>query len=87
MIYRRVARHPFYWCNNKAKRKFFWYVCESDRNNFRSYKDFKKHWDPDTKIYAEIKKDFRADLDKLKLNKKTLSWVVNVRGRNRNRRE
>lgn len=28
---------------NKAKRRFFWYVCESERNNYRSYKDFKKH--------------------------------------------
>jgi len=73
--------------SDKARRRFFWYVSESEKNNYKSYKDFKTHWNSDTKIYAEIKKDFRDDLDKLKLNKKTLFWLVNVRGRNRNRRQ
>jgi len=58
---------------NSVKRRLFRFVCESDRNNFSSYKDFKKHRDPDTRIYAEIKRDIAVDIDKLKLNKKTLS--------------
>jgi len=70
---------------NKARRRFFWYICESERSNFSSYKDFKNNWNPDTKIYAEIKKDISDDLDKIKLHKKTLSWLLNVRKRNRNR--
>ncbi len=71
--------------SNKARRRFFWYVSESEKNNYRSYKDFKRHWNPDTKIYTEIKRDISADLDKLKLNKKTLSWFFNVRNRPRYR--
>ncbi len=67
--------------SNKARRRFFWYVSESDKNKFSSYKEFKKHWNTDTKVYAEIKKDISADIDKLKLNKKTLSWFLNIRKR------
>lgn len=36
------------------KRHFYWTIWESDRNNFDSYKDFKKSWDPKTKIWKEI---------------------------------
>jgi len=36
------------------RRHFYWTIWESDRNNFDSYKDFKKSWDPKTKIWKEI---------------------------------
>jgi hypothetical protein len=37
-----------------SRRHFYWTIWESDRNNFDSYKDFKKSWDPKTKIWKEI---------------------------------
>lgn len=29
---------------NYLRRKFFWYICECDRNNFNSYREYKKNW-------------------------------------------
>jgi len=79
--------NPNYFSNtyNFVRRRFFWYICESERNNYNSYKDFKTNWDPNIKIRAEIKQDFLNDLEKLKLQKHTLSWFLNFRTRPRYR--
>ena len=56
--YYDVSRHHFYWT-----------IWESDRNNFDSYKDFKKSWDPKTKIWKEItshvKRSIRDEIEDL----------------------
>lgn len=49
---------------NISKRKFFWYLWEKDRGNFDSYADFKRAWDPNTKVMKEIKKEVKSDLSK-----------------------
>ncbi len=79
--------NPNYFSNtyNFVRRRFFWYICESERNNYNSYKDFKTNWDPNIKIREEIKQDFLNDLEKLKLQKHTLSWFLNFRTRPRYR--
>ena len=52
-----------------SRRHFYWTIWESDRNNFNSYKDFKKSWDPKTKIWKEItshvKKNIRDTIEDL----------------------
>lgn len=75
------SRNSFFNIYNSARRRFFWYICESDRNNYETYKDFKSNWDPNLKIRAEIKQELLKDLDKIKLQKHTLSWFLNIRKR------
>ena len=52
-----------------SRRHFYWTIWESDRNNFDSYKDFKKSWDPKTKIWKEItshvKRSIRDEIEDL----------------------
>ena len=73
--------NSFFNIYNSTRRRFFWYICESDRNNYRTYKDFKPNWDPNLKIRAEIKQDLLKDLEKIRLQKHTLSWFLNIRKR------
>ncbi len=70
---------------NTVRRWFFWYICESERDNYSRYRDFKPNWKPNTRIRAEIKQDFLNDLEKLKLQKHTISWFLNFRTRPRHR--
>jgi len=52
-----------------SRRHFYWTIWESDKNNFNSYKDFKKSWDPETKIWKEItshvKKNIKGTIEDL----------------------
>lgn len=66
---------------NSTRRRLFWYIFVSDTDKYNTYRDFKADWDPNTKIRAEIKKDFMIDLEKIRLQKHTLSWFLNVRTR------
>jgi hypothetical protein len=63
---------------NIGRRKIAWYVFEKDKGNFSSYKEYKKHWDPHTKILSEIKKQIKLDIDKtsLPLHMRTLRWFI-----------
>lgn len=61
---------------NKTKRRFFWEVVERDRNNYRTYEDFKDNWDPNTKIRSEIKNEIKSDLRQLLIAKRFISIVV-----------
>ena len=45
-----------------AKRKFFWTVWAKDSHDNNSYEDFKKSWDPNTKLWTAIKKETKSDL-------------------------
>ena len=42
---------------------FFWYVLNSDRNNFNWYKDFKANLNPNINIRHKIKKYLLDDLE------------------------
>ena len=64
---------------NSARRRLFWEFCEVDRDNYSSYKEFKKHWNKNINITSEIKKDFKNDLEKLKVIKHTIAWIFNRR--------
>ena len=76
-----MSYSSFHSIRNIIRRRFFWYICESDSNNYSKYKDFKPNWNPNTRIRAEIKQDLLNDLEKLKLQKHTLSWFLNIRNR------
>lgn len=47
-----------------AKRKFFWNIWEKGRDNYDSYEEFKKNFDPKTNIWKEIAKTTKSDLSK-----------------------
>ena len=52
-----------------SKRKFVWTVWEKGRGNYESYQDFKLSWDPNKKVWSEIKSavksDLRSEIEKL----------------------
>jgi len=45
-----------------GKRKFYWKIWEKGRGNYETYQDFKKNWDPNTRIWSEIKKGIKSDI-------------------------
>jgi hypothetical protein len=45
-----------------TRRHFYWTIWESNFNRFDSYKDFKKSWDPKTKIWKEITSQIKSDI-------------------------
>nr|YP_009327774.1 hypothetical protein [Epichloe typhina]APB96733.1 hypothetical protein [Epichloe typhina] len=47
-----------------AKRKFFWNIWEKGRNNYDSYEEFKKNFDPKMNIWKEISKTTKSELSK-----------------------
>ena len=64
--------HILEYIDSRLRRRFFWEIVESNRDNYNSYKDFKDNWDNDTKIYLELKKEVKNDLHKINIFKKTL---------------
>jgi len=64
---------------NIGKRKIAWFIFEKDKGNYANYKEYKKSWNSNTDILSQIKKELKSDihngLHKLKVNKRTLSWV------------
>ena len=69
----------YYNIKNRTRRRLFWELCEVDRGNYNSYKQFKKHWNNNINITSEMKKDLKTDLDKLKVIKHTIVWIFNRR--------
>jgi hypothetical protein len=52
----------YYNITNKTKRRLYWELIESEKNNYSSYKEFKNNWDPNTKLRTEIKNEIKEDL-------------------------
>lgn len=67
----------------KSKRRFYWVVCGEFKGDFASYKEFKESWDPNTKVFKEIRKNVNTEIQdrvhNLKLVKRTLNWFFNLR--------
>ncbi len=70
---------------NIGKRKIAWHILEKDKGNFSSYKEYKKSWDPNTRILSEIRKQVRLDIretshdlatirNQFSVAKRTLHW-------------
>ncbi len=47
-----------------AKRKFFWNIWEKGRDNYDSYEEFKKNFDPKMNIWKEIAKVTKSEVSK-----------------------
>jgi len=66
-----------------SKRRFFWIVWGIHSDKHKSYEDFKQTWNPNTKMWYEIKNDIKNETNefvhKLTLQKRTLSWILNRR--------
>ena len=45
-----------------SKRHFYWTIWESNRDKYGTYQEFKKSWDPNTKIWKEIVKEIKNDV-------------------------
>lgn len=62
-----------------AMRKLYWYSCIKNKGVFDTYGDFKKSWDPDTKVLLEIKKELgkemKEELHKVNVIKNTFTWI------------
>lgn len=62
----------------KGKRRISWFIFEKGKGNYASYVEYKKSWDPNFKIFGEIKKQFKSDVQnnshKLNVAKRTFSW-------------
>ncbi len=69
----------YYNIKNRARRRLFWELCEAEKGNYNSYKEYKKHWNKDINITKEVKKDLATDLNKLKVVKHTVAWIFNRR--------
>jgi len=47
-----------------SKRKFYWNIWEKNTHTYSSYEDFKREWNPNTKIWKEISKKIKKDIQK-----------------------
>jgi len=60
-------------------RKLYWYSCIKSKGAFDTYGDFKKSWDPNTKVLFEIKKELgkemKEELHKVNVIKNTFTWI------------
>lgn len=69
-----------------GRRKLYWHSCIKKKGTFNAYGDFKKSWDPSTKVLFEIKKELKKEMNdelhKVDVIKNTLSWIFrpNTRG-------
>lgn len=45
-----------------GKRKIYWTVWEKDNGRYGSYRDFKRDWDPNTKIVKQVYKDIKNNV-------------------------
>jgi len=64
-----------------ARRKILWYTCyNNNKGNFNSYKNFKESWDPNTKVFDEIKNELRTEIKdefhKIFLVKRIVNWFL-----------
>lgn len=62
---------------NKTRRKFYWEMVECEKKRYNSYNDFKKNWDPNTKIRVEIKKEIKSEMRQTLIVKRALSVLIN----------
>ena len=47
--------HKDIFIYSALRRRFYWTIFEKKRGNYASYKDYKQHWDPKTRIWKEVK--------------------------------
>lgn len=45
-----------------GKRKFYWKIWEKHKNDYTSYAEFKKSWDPNLNIWKQIAHDVKANV-------------------------
>jgi hypothetical protein len=54
---------------NIGRRKLYYVSCVKGKGTFTSYNEFKRYWDPNTKIVPEIKRN-------IQLAKRTFDWFL-----------
>lgn len=68
---------------NRLKCKISWILLENNKNNYENYKAYKSSWDSEIKVLEEIKSkislEYRDEINKWKLRKKTLMWFLSRR--------
>nr|QWS06181.1 hypothetical protein [Clonostachys rogersoniana] len=47
-----------------TKRKFYWQIWEKGRDKYDTYEEFKRNFDPNTKIFKQIAKETKRDISK-----------------------
>jgi len=75
-----LSDRSFYFIlKEKARRKTYCYIFDSNRQSYRSYSEFKSQWDSRVSIRVEMKKELRQDLESLKRFKRTVRWILGRR--------
>lgn len=68
---------------NRFKRKLFWLLIEKSKHKFRSYDDFKWHWNSETNLTKELKYELTVKYNSvrrtIKVQKDTLKWFLGDR--------
>jgi hypothetical protein len=89
MNYGSSSANCFITCykyENICRRKLYWYSCIKNKGIFNTYKDYKQTWDPNTKVFYEIRKELKKEVDdelhKINVIKNTIKWIFkpSIRG-------
>ena len=48
--------------HESGRRKFYWTIWEKRQGNFCNYQEFKEWWDPNTKVWKEIKSKMKVNI-------------------------
>ena len=56
-----VPKNSWSDIKDRARCRLLWMFSERGKIIYGSYKDFKKSWDPETKVWKEIKKEIKSD--------------------------
>jgi len=59
-----------------GKRRIAWLMFEKSRGEYLNYEEYKNSWNPNIKILDEIKKQYRSDINKLKVTKRVLLYFI-----------
>jgi len=67
---------------NGVKSRLFWIVWERYKDKYNSFEEFKKAWDPSTKIHKIIKNDIKNEFEGLIRTKNVIRWLLDRRNSN-----
>ncbi len=65
-----------------VKSRLFWITWERYKDKYNSFEEFKKVWDPNTKIHKVIRNDIINEFEGLAQTKRIISWIMSRRNPN-----
>lgn len=75
---------------DRVRCKILWYSCIKSKGIYSTYEAYKVTWDPNTKVFSEMQKQFKQEIDErlhnIKLAKRTMDWIFKPSTRGSGRR-